>query len=96
VIDLRIMMCHSMISCSLQEIYTMFGFMNIVQGLADIFVLSKLEELKLYIRFCSVIAIFVRIVFDYYDNAWFKQYFILSKHFIHSSIVHIHNGGRTL
>jgi hypothetical protein len=68
-----------MISCSLQEIYTMFGFMNIVQGLAAIFVLSKLYKLKLHIRLCSVIAIFVPIVFDYYDNPWFKQYFILSK-----------------
>jgi hypothetical protein len=47
---------------------------------------------------CSVIAIFVPIVFDYYDNAWFKQYLILSKNFIHSSIdcVHIDIGGITL
>ena len=42
VIALRIMIYCSMISCSLQEIFTMFGFMHIVQGLADIFVLSKL------------------------------------------------------
>ena len=24
-------------------------------------------------------VIFIRIVFVYYDNAWFKQYFLLSK-----------------